>query len=226
MNSLKKLLISTIASQHIAYISPLALLNMCKIALLRSHRRIKNSTSNAIFLDCDGTLWPDSGPGCFLDQSLLNLPHLNQVFNLSRKYDVVFLITNQSFFARSSNYSIQDLTRFFLFYRKLACIFHAYAVLICLHHPEAQNNSLRVRCDFRKPNSKMFWMAESLADFDYTKSLILGDRISDIYSGYRSGLADCVALYNKDFFSHNYEMCKDTSLETIIFKVIAPEIGR
>ena len=112
---LKLLFIKFIASQHIAYVSPVALLNMFRMKIFFPSKLHKRRESSVIFLDCDGTLWPDSGPGCFLDEKLLSSPKLASILTLSRQYDVVFFVTNQSFFARLSTYSIRDLISFFKF---------------------------------------------------------------------------------------------------------------
>jgi D-glycero-D-manno-heptose 1,7-bisphosphate phosphatase len=220
MDSLKLLFIKFIASQHIAYVSPAALLSKLKMKLFYPSKLYRRSHSSVIFLDCDGTLWPDSGPGCFLDEKFLGSPRLASILTLSKQYDYVFFVTNQSFFARLATYSIRDLVRFFTFYRKLAHIFQASAVFICLHHPEAKNISLRVQCDSRKPHPRMIWMAQSFVNVNYKTSIVLGDRISDIYAGDKSGLKNCLALYNEAFFLQNFEMQNDESLEAVFFKVV------
>jgi D-glycero-D-manno-heptose 1,7-bisphosphate phosphatase len=222
IHRLKLLFIKFVASQHIVYFSPKALLDMLKMKLYDLSKLHKRSQSSVIFLDCDGTLWPDSGPGCFLDEKLLSSPKLTSILTLSKQYDAVFFVTNQSFFARLPTYSIKDLIRFFKFYRKLANIFNASAVFVCLHHPKAKNISLKVRCNSRKPQPKMIWMAKFFVDIDYKTSIFLGDRISDIYAGYRSGLANCLALYNEELFSKNFEMENDESLEAVFFRVVVP----
>lgn len=58
----------------------------------------------------------------------------------------------------------------------------------CLHHPEAVIDSLKIKCECRKPGTKFVEEAISKYDIERENSFFVGDRNSDILCGKRAGL--------------------------------------
>lgn len=58
----------------------------------------------------------------------------------------------------------------------------------CFHHPNAVIDSLRIKCECRKPGTKFVEEAISKYDIEREKSFFIGDRNSDILCGKKAGL--------------------------------------
>ncbi|MSS74450.1 HAD family hydrolase [Candidatus Pacearchaeota archaeon] len=61
------------------------------------------------------------------------------------------------------------------------------AVYYCPHHPTLGLGNYRIDCECRKPKHGMLLKASKEHDIDLNKSWMVGDRISDIKSGYDAG---------------------------------------
>ena len=60
--------------------------------------------------------------------------------------------------------------------------------LYCPHHPDAKIKKYRTKCEFRKPGTKMLEAIKSRHNVDMNKSILIGDKISDIRSANSSGV--------------------------------------
>jgi len=61
------------------------------------------------------------------------------------------------------------------------------AVYFCPHHPNATLPEYRTNCDCRKPRAGMLTQAAKEHNIDFTKSFMIGDRITDIVAGKNAG---------------------------------------
>ena len=61
------------------------------------------------------------------------------------------------------------------------------AFYYCPHHPEATRLPYRADCECRKPKPGMIWRASAEHGIDLTRSIMIGDRITDIIAGQRAG---------------------------------------
>jgi D,D-heptose 1,7-bisphosphate phosphatase len=65
---------------------------------------------------------------------------------------------------------------------------HFLAVLHCPHHIDANHKKYRKDCTYRKPNPGMVFEISKKYDVDFEKSILVGDKLSDITCGKRAGL--------------------------------------
>lgn len=108
---------------------------------------------------------------------------------------VLVVVTNQAGIARGL-YSEQD-------FQQLTAHMHRVlndagasvdAVYHCPHHPTAGQGDLARACSCRKPEPGMLLQAASDLQLDLRRSVLIGDKGSDIQAGRRAGLASCVLV--------------------------------
>ena len=68
------------------------------------------------------------------------------------------------------------------------------AIEYCPHLPQAEVARHALECDCRKPAPGMILRAARALDLDLARSLLFGDRPSDIEAGTRAGVGRCVLL--------------------------------
>lgn len=140
----------------------------------------------AIFLDRDGVLIVDKH--LISDISQVEMyPHVGDAISLLKLLGYkVFLVSNQAVVARgiltysemiNLNNRILELVK----KQNKDAVFDD--IFLCPHHPKATLESYRQDCQCRKPNSGMLKEAEKNYNIDLLKSIIIGDRPSDIYAG-------------------------------------------
>lgn len=153
------------------------------------------------FLDVDGTIWPDRGPGQILREPVPVSKAFRDVL-AKRAFKVVF-VTNQTLFARSEKISLLDFISYMFRVARLCYKFGALAFLVCHHHGNADNSRLRMDCSYRKPSSKMICVLASRENIDLSSSVFVGDRITDARSGNLAGVNKSILLVNEDMFMIN-----------------------
>lgn len=155
-----------------------------------------------IFLDADGVLWPDNGPGEILKQSNLEESKArlgNFLSTLGRRESFfVTIVTNQTLAARGK-------IPYLLFrkhvHRNLGTLLSLNLIdhfQVCFHHPDAQNIFLRrSNCNCRKPSAGMLLKTIKQYRVQGNKSLIIGDRITDIAAGAEAKLLYKILILNE-----------------------------
>jgi len=68
------------------------------------------------------------------------------------------------------------------------------AVYFCPHHPSAGVGPYRVDCSCRKPHPGMLLDAQRDWPIDMQRSLLVGDKISDIQAGQAAGVGRCALV--------------------------------
>jgi D-glycero-D-manno-heptose 1,7-bisphosphate phosphatase len=158
----------------------------------------------AIFIDADGTLWPDYGPGSIfqeIDFEVLSheLLSLSQAFSTKH----LFVISNQTCVARGLKTltqleerigEIEDCVR------KLGLNF---TFEYCLHHPEASDKKYRKLCACRKPAPGLIQDISSTWSIDLKTSLFIGDRITDAQAASYAGIKRIFLIDNEKLFEQN-----------------------
>jgi len=175
----------------------------------------KKQKRSALFLDIDGTIWPDSGPGSLVNGKVVRPEIHSYILKLKREFDFFVLVTNQTYFSRKVQHDRNEIETYFHNACELAKNLGVDLVLSCPHHPEAQNNALRKNCDFRKPNPGMFRFAIKLLDLDQKKCVVVGDRITDIIASAEAKINNNFLLVNPDAFQLN--ISKPTNIEVGVF---------
>ena len=160
----------------------------------------------AIFLDADGVLWNDTGPGGILSGKDHAVRNLIMFSRIQKKQYLKIIISNQTFAARKKiNYFKYRLfvNKFFedLIKQELLNDF-----AICYHHPNAKNILLRKKCKCRKPSpgliNSMLWKH----NIDPLKSFLIGDRITDIQAGSAAGIGHLFLIISPKMLEININM--------------------
>jgi D-glycero-D-manno-heptose 1,7-bisphosphate phosphatase len=125
------------------------------------------------------------------------------VKSLRVEFDHLILITNQTYFARVASPNITDLNNYKRNARDLAVHLEADMLLSCHHHPEAENLSLRRNCEYRKPNSGMLEKAINVFGLSPEKSVLVGDRITDIQAASSVNIGNRFLIANPRAFEVN-----------------------
>ena len=151
--------------------------------------------AKAVFLDRDGVINRDLGYVHRIAdfEFLPGAPEAMRRF-MDAGYQLV-VVTNQSGIARGyfSETQYQALTS------HMRASLEGYGVTVagvyhCPHHPEALRPEFRLRCDCRKPQAGMILQAASDLDIDLGRSILVGDKVSDIEAGRRAGVRSCYLI--------------------------------
>ncbi len=154
--------------------------------------------NRAAFLDRDGVINYDSNYVYKTD----NFHFMPGIFELceelqKRRY-LIIVITNQAGIARGyyTENDFHALTRWMnlQFLKRGIQITDVY---FCPHHPEFGLNEYKKECNCRKPNPGMILKASNDHAIDLSKSLIIGDKMSDIIAGIRADVGTRI-LYCPD----------------------------
>lgn len=159
-----------------------------------------------LFLDVDGVLWPDVSLGGILDgfnEAKENLTELKSSIFDSENF-VFLAVSNQTLAARNL-IPEQDFRDFVAaFFESLVNLELLDDYATCFHHPKALNESLRsTNCSCRKPRPGMINSLLEKNSLSSEKSLIVGDRITDIIAGQLAGLSLKVLLSGPRSFEFN-----------------------
>lgn len=160
-------------------------------------------TKSAMFLDLDGTIWPDRGPGSILLDESLDMVDIKTILELKRKFDFLIIVTNQTLFSRSKQINQEVLLRYKNKISKLQTLLGFDLFLVCHHHPNAQNPMLRKECWYRKPSVGLFAKSIELLGLDPQKSLMVGDRITDLEASSLAGIKNGFLVSNEFAFKRN-----------------------
>jgi histidinol phosphatase-like enzyme len=185
--------------------------------------------SNLYFLDLDGTLWPDRGPGALLRPFDI-YPYWRHFFNQRDPYKTTVLLTNQAYFARKVEVSVWECLFFyakaiFLMYKTGATLMY-----VCNHHPNAENRFLRKECQYRKPYPSMVIDSLRLLNHESRSTYLVGDRISDILAANLGGIETPILVYNDEMFTQNisrqYALIDHAFFEIVKFSEIDERLNR
>jgi hypothetical protein len=89
----------------------------CRFFLPSDHRVIKKGVSareskRAVFIDLDGTLWPDMGPGSILKNPVIDMGVILRLNQLSNAGYLLIGITNQTYFGYRSELNPVSIFRY------------------------------------------------------------------------------------------------------------------
>lgn len=149
----------------------------------------------AAFLDRDGVLNQDLG---YVHQVADFHWMPGAVQALRRLQDAGFalvVVTNQSGVARGM-YTLADVdTLHAHMQRELAAAgVTLTAIYRCPHLPDAQQPEYRLNSNCRKPGPGMLLQALQEHGLDATRSVMVGDRDSDVQAGLAAGVARCIQV--------------------------------
>lgn len=161
-------------------------------------------TYQALFLDRDGVINIDHAYVCKPD----TFEFIDGIFELCRKAKelgyLIFVITNQAGIGRGY-YTEQDfltLTDWMIGEFKKQNV-EIDKVYFCPSHPEHGIGKYKVDSPNRKPNPGMILQAKKEFDIDLARSILIGDKESDIQAGIAAGVAVNV-LFDRNIFNNNF----------------------
>ena len=155
--------------------------------------------NQAVFIDRDGVLNEDFGYTSQLsDLKILEgvVEGLQSILALDFK---VIIITNQSGIARGL-YSIKDLH---VFMNEMINIFLKNQIDItdyffCPHYPGGMVQEYAIKCSCRKPEAGMLFAAEKKYNLDLSKSILIGDKETDILAGQNANLFSNILISSEE----------------------------
>jgi D-glycero-D-manno-heptose 1,7-bisphosphate phosphatase len=149
----------------------------------------------AVFLDRDGVINVDRHYLHRIEDFafIAGVPQALQ--RLQRAGWKLVVVTNQSGIARGL-YTERDYQRLTQHMQALlaAAGVTLDAVLHCPHLPGGSVPAYRIECDCRKPAPGMLLQAALELDLDLARSVIVGDKGSDLQAGRSAGLARCLLV--------------------------------
>ena len=143
----------------------------------------------AVFLDRDGVLVRDTGPSTTFESDLILPGAVEAIATLTAAGFLNIIVTNQTVIARGllTREVVEGIHE-----RLTACLSEGGgsidAVYVCPHHPDATLPEYRVDCQCRKPAPGMLIQAAADLGIDFSRSFLIGDRLSDIAAGHRVGV--------------------------------------
>lgn len=151
--------------------------------------------NKALFLDRDGVINIDKN----YVHKIEDFEFIDGIFDLVKKYQdegfLIIVITNQAGIGRGY-YKEKDfhiLNDWMVKQFKLQGI-EITEVYYCPYHPTHGIGEYLKDSFDRKPNPGMIFKARDKYDIDLSKSVLIGDKESDILSGKNAGIKDCFYL--------------------------------
>lgn len=162
-------------------------------------------TVKALFLDRDGVINKDHG----YVHSMDNFELIDGIFDLCKiakknNYRII-IVTNQSGIAReyySEEHFLNFMDALFNFFQKRNIFIDDF--YYCPHHPSVKNVKYSKECLCRKPQPGMIIQALSDHNIDPSKSVLVGDQITDIKAGLSANI-NKLFLFAPENENHNYQ---------------------
>tara|TARA_B100001093_G_C26860131_1_gene1029664 strand:- start:13363 stop:13911 length:549 start_codon:yes stop_codon:yes gene_type:complete len=155
--------------------------------------------NKALFLDRDGVINNDYG----YVYKIKDFVFIDNIFKLTKdaadKKYLIFVVTNQSGIGRGL-YSIDD---FNILSKWMCDRFLEQGVLIngvynSPYHPIYGVGKYKKDDNSRKPKSGMIYKAQEEFNIDLKKSILIGDKITDIEAGHNAGIGTNILYLDKN----------------------------
>ncbi len=154
-----------------------------------------SAARRAAFLDRDGVINVDHGYVVRIEDFEFVAGTLDACRTLAQRGFALVVITNQSGIGRGlyTEADYQTLTawmraQFAAAGAPLAGVYH------CPHHPTEASGAYRIECDCRKPAPGMLLHAAADLNLDLDRSVLFGDRRSDLQAAFTAGVPYRVLL--------------------------------
>jgi D-glycero-D-manno-heptose 1,7-bisphosphate phosphatase len=142
----------------------------------------------AVFLDRDNTLTIDEG-NTFKIEKFQWVRGAQLALSAFKKQGIpVFIVTNQGGIGRGI-FTSDDMRLFHQHLQKMAQSVGGEIkdIAYCPHHPLAVTKALKTPCRCRKPEPGLFFDLARKWQLDLCRSVMIGDRFSDVVAGQRAG---------------------------------------
>jgi D-glycero-D-manno-heptose 1,7-bisphosphate phosphatase len=157
----------------------------------------------AIFLDADGVLWDDIGPGGIFSGKNRSIQNLRLLSSVRQKMYLKIVVSNQTFAARKKMNYIKFRFFTYTFFKSLIKLGLLDDFAICYHHPNAKKFFLRKECDCRKPLPGLINLMVKKHNISPEKSFLIGDRITDVQAGKSAGIKHLFLIANPRMLEMN-----------------------
>lgn len=168
----------------------------------------------AIFLDRDGTINIDHGYVSKVDDFEFYPEVIETLAKLKAKGYLLVLVTNQSGIARGyfTENEFLQLTEWMDWSLADRGV-DLDGIFYCPHHPSGKVKEFACECECRKPKAGMFIEAQKSLNIDMDKSVMIGDKWSDIQAASLAGVKKCYLINaSKDELDNNYYNQDDANI--------------
>ncbi len=163
--------------------------------------------NKALFLDRDGVINIDHG----YVHLIKDFVFIDGIFDLCQKAlelgYIIIIVTNQGGIGKGlySEEDFQKLTKWMLesFSKrniKIAKVYH------CPYHPDSENKEYKETAYDRKPSPGMLLKAKEEFDIDMQKSLIIGDKNTDIIAGKSVDIGKAILFGREESLEADYKI--------------------
>ncbi|MEM7183091.1 MAG: HAD family hydrolase [Spirochaetota bacterium] len=179
----------------------------------------------ALFLDRDGVINIDTG----YVVKIKDFYFIEEIFSICKFFTAkgfkIFVVTNQAGIARGyyTEKQFHQLTQWMLekFLEKNINIEKVY---YCPYHEKGQVAQYKKKSEFRKPAPGMLLNAQKEFGVDFERSVLIGDKSSDIQAGQAAGVKNTFLISSKTdnslteySFSCHRKLLSFLEKETLIF---------
>jgi D-glycero-D-manno-heptose 1,7-bisphosphate phosphatase len=170
----------------------------------------------ALILDRDGVVNRDTGYVYRIE----DVEFINGIFETCHVFQQsgfrIVIVTNQSGIARGL-YTERDFNQLMIWMRQC---FEAHGVGLdgvyyCPHHPAAAIAAYAVACACRKPNPGMMTRAAQELELDLARSILVGDKRSDLEAGRRAGIGKVVLVRSGQSLASDDKHLADGVLDSL-----------
>jgi len=149
----------------------------------------------ALFMDRDGTLSHEVGYVNHVSRFRLYCWSVDAVRLINRSEFLAVVVTNQAGVARGYfPESVIDDVHASMNHSMQAGGARLDAVYFCPHHPSVGEPPYRLDCDCRKPKPGLLRRAAEDLGLDLSRSVMVGDKPSDVEAGQAAGAAGVLVL--------------------------------
>lgn len=154
-----------------------------------------NFLRRGAFLDRDGVINVDLGYVVRREDFHFVPGALDAARQLAQRGFALVVVTNQSGIARGL-YTVEDFARLTQWMRERFAEAGAplAGVYFCPHHPTEGVGAYRIACDCRKPAPGMLLAAARELGLDLARSVLFGDRHSDLAAAHAAGVPQRILL--------------------------------
>ena len=151
--------------------------------------------AKAVFIDRDGVINEDRHYVHRIEDFVL-LPGVIKGLALLRDAGFrLIVVTNQAGIARGY-YGENELNRLHDYLHEQLALQGVMldGIYFCPHHPEGNVKELAFKCECRKPSPGMLLQAAKDFDLDLVRSVLIGDKLTDLQAGQRAGVGRVVIV--------------------------------
>ena len=178
------------------------------------------STHRPVFLDADGVLWPDIGPGSIFEQTARESFYKSIcVISQTFPYSSLFVVSNQTCVARGLSSEKELRSRIEEVCNLDSEGLHALVFSYCPHHPKAEDVRFRADCRSRKPFPNQISSLIKSHGLEINESIMIGDRLTDLAAAESLGIREKYLITNPKAFQQNEISSEYVWPESIEFQI-------